>query len=142
VKLDPQNGESRDCSWPSTLHPTKGNFEIFARPGPLPLNANGSFLRSLRRSTGRASCRVPAKVPILDTQEMSWVVKVQTKRGHKLVTGFKVCLGRARLSDSRYTQVGIEPKNPPKQDGRIAEDNPSIPSGKASSSPRSASPTS
>jgi len=46
-------------------------------------------------STG-TSCRVPAKVPILDTQEMTWVVKVQTTRGQKVVTGFKVCLaGRA-----------------------------------------------
>jgi hypothetical protein len=44
-----------------------------------------------RCSTG-TSCRVPAKVPILENQEMSWVVKVQTSRGHKLVTGFKVCL--------------------------------------------------
>jgi len=48
-----------------------------------------------RCSTG-TSCRVPADVPILDGQEMSWVVKVQTTRGQKLVTGFKVCLaGRA-----------------------------------------------
>ena len=46
-------------------------------------------------STG-TSCRVPAKVPILDSQEMSWVVKVQTTSGHKLVSSFKVCLeGRA-----------------------------------------------
>jgi hypothetical protein len=42
-------------------------------------------------STG-TSCRVPTKVPILDTQEMTFVVKVQTTRGQKLVQGFKVCL--------------------------------------------------
>ena len=42
-------------------------------------------------STG-TSCRVPKQVPILDTQEMTFVVKVQTTRGKKVVTGFKVCL--------------------------------------------------
>ena len=42
-------------------------------------------------STG-TSCRVPQKVPILDTQEMTFMVKVLTTRGQKLVTGFKVCL--------------------------------------------------
>ncbi len=44
-----------------------------------------------RCSTG-TSCRVDEKVPILAKQEMSWVVKLQTARGHKPVTGFKVCL--------------------------------------------------
>jgi hypothetical protein len=44
-----------------------------------------------RCSTG-TSCRVPAKAPLLDGQEVSWVAKILTTRGDKLVTGFKVCL--------------------------------------------------
>ena len=42
--------------------------------------------------TTGTSCRVPAAVPILDTQELTFVVKVQTTQGQKLVSGFKVCL--------------------------------------------------
>ena len=48
-----------------------------------------------RCSTG-TSCVVPEKVPILVDQEVSWVIKLLTDRGNKVVGGFKVCLaGRA-----------------------------------------------
>ena len=42
------------------------------------------------------SCVVPAKVPLLVNEEMSWSVRMLTKNGNKLVSGFRVCLtGRA-----------------------------------------------
>lgn len=44
------------------------------------------------RCSSGTSCLVPAKVPILIGQEMTWVVKILTTRGQKLVTGFRVCL--------------------------------------------------
>jgi hypothetical protein len=42
-------------------------------------------------STG-TSCVVTQQVPILHNQEVSWQVEVLTKRGHKLVRGFRICL--------------------------------------------------
>jgi hypothetical protein len=46
--------------------------------------------------TSGTSCVVPVKVPLLVNQEMSWSVRMLTRKGGKLVSGFRVCLtGRA-----------------------------------------------
>jgi hypothetical protein len=44
-----------------------------------------------RCSTG-TSCAVPEKVEIAADQEVSWEARIETTRGKKLVSGFKVCL--------------------------------------------------
>jgi hypothetical protein len=53
-------------------------------------------VRTWRTCSTGTSCALPKRVPILNGEQMSWIVRVEKTRHHfvKIVGGFMVCLAR------------------------------------------------